>query len=59
MQKECASLLQVLLKFIMGREEPGDFHPIINEWGGGWVVPSPVRGSLSQSMVNLRCSIYF
>jgi hypothetical protein len=20
----------------MGREEPGDFHSIINEWGGAW-----------------------
>jgi hypothetical protein len=26
----------------MGREEPGDFHPIINEWGG--VVPEPGEG---------------
>jgi hypothetical protein len=25
----------------MGREEPGDFHPIINEWGGEWVVTEP------------------
>jgi hypothetical protein len=21
----------------MGKEEPGDYHPIINEWEGGWV----------------------
>jgi hypothetical protein len=27
----------------MGREEPGDSHPIIIEWGGAWVVPSYVR----------------
>jgi hypothetical protein len=27
----------------MGREEPGDSHPIINEWGGAWVVPNQVR----------------
>jgi hypothetical protein len=27
----------------MGREEPGDFHPITNEWGGARVVPSQVR----------------
>jgi hypothetical protein len=20
----------------MGREEPGDFHPVMNEWGGSW-----------------------
>jgi hypothetical protein len=23
-------------------EEPGDFHPIINEWGGAWAVPGQV-----------------
>jgi hypothetical protein len=27
----------------MGREEPGDSHPIINEWGGTWAVPGQVR----------------
>jgi hypothetical protein len=32
--KACALLLQVLLK-PMGREEPGDSHPIINEWRWG------------------------
>jgi hypothetical protein len=26
----------------MEREEPGDSHPIINEWGGTWMVPSQV-----------------
>jgi hypothetical protein len=25
----------------MESEEPGDFHPITNEWGGLWVVPEP------------------
>jgi hypothetical protein len=27
----------------MGREEMGDSHPIINEWGRAWVVPGQVR----------------
>jgi hypothetical protein len=27
----------------MERGRPGDFHPISNEWGGAWVVPSQVR----------------
>jgi hypothetical protein len=27
----------------MGRGKLGDFHPIINEWGGEWAVPSQVR----------------
>jgi hypothetical protein len=27
----------------MGREEPGELHPIINEWGGAWVVLRQVR----------------
>jgi hypothetical protein len=27
----------------MGREEPGDFHPIINEWEGAGAVPEQVR----------------
>jgi hypothetical protein len=31
----------------MGREEPGDSQPIINEWGGAWVVPRPGEGGLS------------
>jgi hypothetical protein len=26
----------------MGREEPDDSHPIINEWGGACVVPGQV-----------------
>jgi hypothetical protein len=29
----------------MGREEPGDSHPIVSEWGGAWVVPEPGEGS--------------
>jgi hypothetical protein len=29
----------------MGREESGDFHLIINEWGGEWVVPEPGEDS--------------
>jgi hypothetical protein len=31
----------------MGREEPGDSHPKINEWGGAWVVPGPGEGGLN------------
>jgi hypothetical protein len=27
----------------MGREDPGDSHPVMNEWGGAWAVPSRVR----------------
>jgi hypothetical protein len=27
-----------------GREEPGDSHPIINEWGRAWAVPRPGKG---------------
>jgi hypothetical protein len=44
--REHASLFQVLLKLMLtyGREEPGDSHPIINEWGGAWVVPGPGEG---------------
>jgi hypothetical protein len=30
----------------MGREEPGDSQPIINEWGGAWVVSEPGEGDL-------------
>jgi hypothetical protein len=40
----------------MGREEPGDSHPIINEWGGHGF---QVRASLSQNMVNLKCNLEF
>jgi hypothetical protein len=36
----------------MGKEKPGDSHPIISEWGGAWVVPG-------QSMGNLRCNFFF
>jgi hypothetical protein len=38
---EAESLFQVLLKFCspMGREEPGDSHPITDRWA----VPGPVR----------------
>jgi hypothetical protein len=34
---------QVLLKptITYGKGEPRDSHPIINEWGGAWVVPEP------------------
>jgi hypothetical protein len=41
----------------MGREEPGDFHPIINEWGGAWVVSGQVRAVPKPDVVNLRCNI--
>jgi hypothetical protein len=27
----------------MGRAETGDFHPVISEWGGAWVVPCQVQ----------------
>jgi hypothetical protein len=27
----------------MERAEPGDSHPIINEWGETWVVPGQAR----------------
>jgi hypothetical protein len=27
----------------MGREEPGESHPIMNKWRGAWVVPTQVR----------------
>jgi hypothetical protein len=26
-----------------GKADPGGSHPMINEWGGAWVVPSQVR----------------
>jgi hypothetical protein len=29
----------------MGKEEAGDSHAIIIEWGGAWVVPRPGDGS--------------
>jgi hypothetical protein len=29
----------------MGRKEPGDSQPpIMDEWGGAWVVPGPACG---------------
>jgi hypothetical protein len=43
----------------MGREEPGDSHPIINQWGGAWVVPGPGEGGPRVSMVNLKCVFSF
>jgi hypothetical protein len=44
----------------MGREEPGDSHPIINEWERERVVSGPGEGcSLNQSMANLRGNIKF
>jgi hypothetical protein len=27
----------------MGREEQGDSHSIINDWGRAWAIPSQVR----------------
>jgi hypothetical protein len=27
----------------MGRGEPGDSHPIINEYGGEWAAPGQMR----------------
>jgi hypothetical protein len=27
----------------MGRGELNDFHPVIDEWGGVWMVPGQVR----------------
>jgi hypothetical protein len=43
--RECASALQVLLKprITHVKGEPGDSQPIINEWGGAWVIPCQVR----------------
>jgi hypothetical protein len=38
----------------MRREEPGDFHPIINEWGGEWVFPKPVEGMSLPGSIDLR-----
>jgi hypothetical protein len=35
----------------MGREEPDDVHPIINEWEGEWVVSEQGEGvSLPDSL---------
>jgi hypothetical protein len=47
-QRENASLPQVLLKLHspMGREEPGDSHPMISEWGGGMGGSQPDAGGL-------------
>jgi hypothetical protein len=28
----------------MEREDPGDFHPVINEWERAWAVSSPGEG---------------
>jgi hypothetical protein len=44
-QRECAFLFQVLLKLTLthGRADPGDSHPMKNQWVGAWVVPSQVR----------------
>jgi hypothetical protein len=54
----------------MGRKEPGDSHPVINEWGVAWAVPGKVSlGWTGLSLVNLcmnpelslllACSIWF
>jgi hypothetical protein len=44
----------------MGREEPDDSHPIINEWRGTEVTPGPGEDwqSLSQSEVYFRLFLY-
>jgi hypothetical protein len=43
--REWTSPEEVLLKpTITYGEEPGDFHPIIDEWGREWVVPEPGLG---------------
>jgi hypothetical protein len=41
----------------MGRGEPGDSYPIINEWGGARTVPSQVRAVPEPKV--LRCNIFF
>jgi hypothetical protein len=33
--------------YAKGREEPGDSHPIISEWGGAWEVTRPGEGGPS------------
>jgi hypothetical protein len=38
----------------MVREEPGDSHPIVNEWGGGLWVPGQVRVVPRPGMGNLQ-----
>jgi hypothetical protein len=56
---EQVSAPRVLLKpMLTYGEEPGDSHPIVNEWGGAWVVSRQVRGFLSQSVVNVRCNVF-
>jgi hypothetical protein len=40
----------------MGREEPGDSHPIISEWGGGWVGLSQVRAVSEPEKCNIFLS---
>jgi hypothetical protein len=42
--RERSFLLQVLsnLHYSMGKEEPGNFHPITNDWRRAWVFPSQV-----------------
>jgi hypothetical protein len=34
--KKCFSSPGAFKAYATGREEPGDSHPIINEWGGAW-----------------------
>jgi hypothetical protein len=40
-KRECASLLQVLLKLMLTYGK--NSHPIINEWGGTWETLGQVR----------------
>jgi hypothetical protein len=44
-QSEHTFLFQVPLKPTLphGRADPGGSHPIMNEWGGAWAVPSQMR----------------
>jgi hypothetical protein len=59
---ERAFLSQVLLKLsFLGREEPGDSHPIINEWGGVWAIPGNLRRGpyLSLLLACLTCMCVF
>jgi hypothetical protein len=51
----------VLLKLLLiQEEEPGDSYPVISEWGRGMgSSPGQVRVALGQSVVNLKCGIFY
>jgi hypothetical protein len=35
---------------IHGKGEPGDSHPIINEWEGAWVVPEQCEAPMTMGL---------